>query len=103
MFFELASHSDEGLSLVGKHPNIVARWEVTGEQPNEIFHFRWEESNTSASTRRPDSDFGIILLDRVAPDTPATGDFAVEVMGERYPAVRHTKPLYDPDRIKILA
>jgi len=68
LFFELASHSDEGLSLVGKHPNIVARWEVTGEQPNEIFHFRWEESNTSASTRRPDSDFGIILLDRVAPE-----------------------------------
>ncbi len=68
LFFELASHSDEGLSLVGKHPNIVARWEVTGEEPNEIFHFRWEESNTSAATRRPDSDFGIILLDRVAPE-----------------------------------
>jgi two-component sensor histidine kinase len=68
LFFELASHSDEGLSLVGKHPNIVARWEVTGEEPNDIFHFRWEESNTSAATRRPDSDFGIILLDRVAPE-----------------------------------
>jgi two-component sensor histidine kinase len=68
LFFELASHSDEGLSLVGKHPTIVARWEVTGEAPNEIFHFRWEESNTSAATRRPDSDFGIILLDRVAPE-----------------------------------
>ena len=68
LFFELASHSDEGLSLVGKHPNIVARWEVTGEEPNEIFHFRWEESNTSAATRRLDSDFGIILLDRVAPE-----------------------------------
>jgi two-component sensor histidine kinase len=68
LFFELASHSDEGLSLVGKHPNIVARWEVTGEAPNEIFHFSWEESNTSAATRRPDSDFGIILLDRVAPE-----------------------------------
>ena len=31
LFFELASHSDEGLSLVGKHPHIVANWEVTGE------------------------------------------------------------------------
>ena len=30
LFFELASHSDEGLSLVGKHPHIVAHWEVTG-------------------------------------------------------------------------
>jgi two-component sensor histidine kinase len=68
LFFELASHSDEGLSLVGKHPNIVARWEVTGEGPDAIFHFRWEESNTSTATRRADSDFGIILLDRVAPE-----------------------------------
>jgi two-component sensor histidine kinase len=68
LFFELASHSDEGLSLVGKHPNIVAQWEVTGEDPDTTFHFRWEEFNTSAATRREDSDFGIILLDRVAPE-----------------------------------
>jgi two-component sensor histidine kinase len=68
LFFELASHSDEGLSLVGKHPNIKAHWEVTGEGPEAVFHFRWEESNTSAATRRADSDFGIILLDRVAPE-----------------------------------
>ena len=32
------------------------------------FHFRWEEFNTSAATRRADSDFGLILLDRVAPE-----------------------------------
>jgi two-component sensor histidine kinase len=68
LFFELASHSDEGLSLVGKHPHIVAHWEVTGEDPDIIFHFRWEEFNTSAATRREDSDFGVILLDRVAPE-----------------------------------
>ncbi|WP_315772608.1 MULTISPECIES: HWE histidine kinase domain-containing protein [unclassified Bradyrhizobium] len=68
LFFELASHSDEGLSLVGKHPHITARWEVTGEEPNAVFHFRWEELNTSEATRRPDSDFGLILLDRVAPE-----------------------------------
>ncbi|SHG19771.1 CHASE domain-containing protein [Bradyrhizobium erythrophlei] len=68
LFFELASHSDEGLSLVGKHPHIVAHWEVTGEEPDTIFHFRWEEFNTSAATRRADSDFGLILLDRVAPE-----------------------------------
>jgi two-component sensor histidine kinase len=68
LFFELASHSDEGLSLVGKHPHVVAKWEVTGEEPDTIFHFRWEEFNTSAATRRPDSDFGLILLDRVAPE-----------------------------------
>jgi two-component sensor histidine kinase len=68
LFFELASHSDEGLSLVGKHPHIVANWEVIGEEPNAVFHFRWEEFNTSAATRREDSDFGVILLDRVAPE-----------------------------------
>jgi two-component sensor histidine kinase len=68
LFFELASHSDEGLSLVGKHPHITARWEVTGEEPDTIFHFRWEEFNTSEATRRADSDFGVILLDRVAPE-----------------------------------
>jgi two-component sensor histidine kinase len=68
LFFELASHSDEGLSLVGKHPHIVANWQVTGEEPNTVFQFRWEEFNTSEATRRPDSDFGLILLDRVAPE-----------------------------------
>jgi two-component sensor histidine kinase len=68
LFFELASHSDEGLSLVGKHPHIVANWDIAGEEPNTVFHFRWEEFNTSAATRRADSDFGVILLDRVAPE-----------------------------------
>ncbi|CAL74960.1 putative signal transduction histidine kinase with Chase domain [Bradyrhizobium sp. ORS 278] len=68
LFFELASHSDEGLSLVGKHPHITAKWEVTGDEPNAVFNFRWEERNTSEATRRPDSDFGLILLDRVAPE-----------------------------------
>ena len=68
LFFELASHSDEGLSLVGKHPNIVAEWKIAGEGADTMFHFRWEEFNTSEATRRPDSDFGLILLDRVAPE-----------------------------------
>jgi two-component sensor histidine kinase len=68
LFFELASHSDEGLSLVGKHPHIVVKWEITGEDPDALFNFRWEEFNTSEATRRPDSDFGLILLDRVAPE-----------------------------------
>jgi two-component sensor histidine kinase len=68
LFFELASHSDEGLSLVGKHPHIVAHWEVTGEDSDTTFRFRWEEFNTSAATRREDTDFGVILLDRVAPE-----------------------------------
>jgi two-component sensor histidine kinase len=68
LFYELASHSDEGLSLVGKHPHVVANWTVTGEGKDAVFNFRWEEFNTSVATRRPDSDFGIILLDRVAPE-----------------------------------
>lgn len=68
LFFELASHSDEGLSLVGKHPHIVASWEIVGDGPGATFNFRWEEFNTSPATRRPDSEFGQILLDRVAPE-----------------------------------
>jgi two-component sensor histidine kinase len=68
LFFELASHSDEGLSLVGKHPHIVAHWDIGGAGPEAIFNFRWEEFNTSAATRRADSDFGVVLLDRVAPE-----------------------------------
>lgn len=68
LFFELASHSDEGLSLVGKHPNIVARWDITGTGAEAQFNFHWEEFNTSKATRRADSDFGIVLLDRVAPE-----------------------------------
>lgn len=67
LFFELASHADEGLSLVGKHPHIVANWSVSAA-PDSVFHFRWEEFNTSAATRRTDSEFGIVLLDRVAPE-----------------------------------
>lgn len=67
LFFELASHADEGLSLVGKHPHIVATWNVTDEA-EPMFHFRWEEFNTSEATRRADSEFGLVLLDRVAPE-----------------------------------
>jgi two-component sensor histidine kinase len=68
LFFELASHADEGLSLVGKHPTISAQWTVTGSGKEAVFDFRWEEFNTSAATRSPDSDFGVALLDRVAPE-----------------------------------
>jgi len=57
LFFELASHSDEGLSLVGKHPHIVAHWEVNGEDPNFIFHFRWEEFTPA---RRPAAALTVI-------------------------------------------
>jgi sarcosine dehydrogenase len=39
----------------------------------------------------------------LAADVPAVAEYAVEVMGERYPAVRHIRPPYDPERMKILA
>lgn len=68
LFYELASHTDEGLSLVGKHPTVVARWEISNMEGVETFRFRWEEFNTSENTRRPESDFGAALLDRVAPE-----------------------------------
>ena len=44
-----------------------------------------------------------ILCAYVAADEPAAAEFTVEVMGERHPAIRHTRPLYDPDRRAILA
>ncbi len=68
MFYELASHTDEGLSLIGKHPTVVVQWEEIGSGNDSTFHFRWEEFNTSEQTRRPESDFGAALLDRVAPE-----------------------------------
>ena len=37
----------------------------------------------------------------IAADEPASADVSIEVMGERYPAVRHTRPLYDPERKSI--
>ena len=68
LFFELASHADEGHSLAGKPPHIVAQWSVTGKEPKTVFDFRWEEFNTSAATRRADTEFGLVLLDRVVPE-----------------------------------
>ncbi len=68
LFFELASHADEGHALAGKPPQIVAQWSVNGKEPDAIFEFRWEEFNTSAATRRADSEFGLVLLDRVVPE-----------------------------------
>ncbi len=44
-----------------------------------------------------------ILCAYVAADEPAHPEYAVEAMGERYPAIRHTRPPYDPDRKAILA
>ena len=38
----------------------------------------------------------------IAADEPATSDYAIEVMGERHAASRHSRPLYDPDRRAIL-
>jgi sarcosine dehydrogenase len=39
----------------------------------------------------------------IGADEPVTGDYTLEVMGERHPALRHTRPLYDPERRAILA
>ena len=44
-----------------------------------------------------------ILCAYLAADEPRIAAYEIEVMGERYPAVRHTRPLYDPDRRAILA
>jgi hypothetical protein len=39
----------------------------------------------------------------VATAEPAHGEYAVEAMGVRYPAQRHVKAPYDPERKAILA
>jgi glycine cleavage system aminomethyltransferase T len=44
-----------------------------------------------------------LLCAYIAADEPVHAEYSVEVMGERYAAVRHTRPLYDPDRKAILA
>jgi 4-methylaminobutanoate oxidase (formaldehyde-forming) len=44
-----------------------------------------------------------LLCAYLSTDEPVHNEYAVEVMGERYPAVRHTRPLYDPERKTILA
>ena len=44
-----------------------------------------------------------LLCAYLAATEPAHLAYEVEVMGVRHPAVRHTRPLYDPDRRAILA
>jgi 4-methylaminobutanoate oxidase (formaldehyde-forming) len=44
-----------------------------------------------------------ILCAYLAADEPVHPDYAVEAMGVRYPALRHARPLYDPDRAAVLA
>lgn len=66
LFFELASQANASVS--DGSLQVAVQWEVTGKGQNELFHLRWEEFNVSAATRREDSDFGTILLDRVAPE-----------------------------------
>jgi two-component sensor histidine kinase len=66
LFFELASQANAGASEGGLH--ITVQWSVSGKGPSELFQLKWEEFNVSAATRREDSDFGTILLDRVAPE-----------------------------------
>jgi len=39
----------------------------------------------------------------IGADEPVAGDYTLEVMGARHPALRHTRPLYDPERRAILA
>jgi glycine cleavage system aminomethyltransferase T len=44
-----------------------------------------------------------ILCAYLSADEPAHPEYVVEAMGERYPALRQTRPPYDPDRKAILA
>ena len=51
LFFELASHSDEGLSLVGKHPHIAAQLDGDGRGARRGLHISAGKSSTPARPR----------------------------------------------------
>jgi len=68
LFFELATHVGETALSDPDRFNVVVQWTVSGEGSNAVFNLRWEEFNTSATTRREETEFGAILLDRVAPE-----------------------------------
>ena len=44
-----------------------------------------------------------LLCAYIASDEAVHDDYQVEVMGVRYAAVRHARPLYDPERKALLA
>ncbi len=66
VFFELASHAQE--TERSARPSIRVRWRVEGSARSEIFSLVWEERGATPESRRPDNDFGLVLLDRVAPE-----------------------------------
>lgn len=66
VFFELASQATA--SAAGSDQNIAVQWHVSGKIGQEMFLLTWEEQGATPATRREDSDFGTILLDRVAPE-----------------------------------
>lgn len=68
LFFELATHAGETTLMDPDRFNVVVQWTIAGEDSNAVFNLRWEEFNTSATTRRDETEFGAILLDRVAPE-----------------------------------
>jgi two-component sensor histidine kinase len=68
LFFELANHASDTVLADPDRFNVVVQWTVSGEAPNAVFHLRWEEFNTSSATRREETEFGAVLLDRVAPE-----------------------------------
>jgi two-component sensor histidine kinase len=68
LFFELATHAGDTVSSDPDRFNVVVQWTIAGEGANAVFNLRWEEFNTSAKVRREETEFGAILLDRVAPE-----------------------------------
>jgi two-component sensor histidine kinase len=61
MFFELASQA-------AANQNITVQWHISGKPGQETFLLTWEEQGATPNSGREDSDFGTILLDRVAPE-----------------------------------
>ena len=97
LFFELASHSDEGLSLVGKHPQCRRAMGSQGRRRESDVPFSLGRiQHQCETTRKPDSDFGVVLLDRVAPE--ALGGIAKRYFTDVSYVYELTAPMETVDR-----
>jgi two-component sensor histidine kinase len=67
LFFELASNARKFGALAVPGGSVNVRWSVSGE-PKPTFRLHWEETGGAPPKEPERSGFGMIVLDRVAPE-----------------------------------
>jgi two-component sensor histidine kinase len=67
LFFELASNARKFGALAVPGGSVNVRWSVSDE-PKPTFRLRWEETGGAPRKEPERSGFGMIVLDRVAPE-----------------------------------